>query len=127
MCISHYIHKFQMDRELHGELINLKSRRESASQSCARNPTPTSQLTGYHAESSPICVNMPTKLPPIQQETIPTICEKPKKPFPITTGQLIGWKSTKKNWQLEKYGRYAPNARGRIGIIKIFDWPQQGV
>ena len=47
--------------------------------------------------------------------------------FPVTTTQLIGWKSTKPEYQLEIYGRYAPKARGQTGIFKQLNWPQQGI
>merc|ERR1712038_1693773 len=36
-------------------------------------------------------------------------------PFPVTTAQLIGWKSTRDNCKLEKYGRCPINSRGQIG------------
>lgn len=47
--------------------------------------------------------------------------------FPVTTAQLIGWKSTRPDNKLEIYGHYAPKARGKIGILNIFDWPQQSL
>ena len=62
------------------------------------------------------------KLPPIDNKmTAPPKSSK----FPVTTAQQIGWKSTRPDCQLEIYGRYAPKARGHIGILKIFNWPPQ--
>ena len=97
------------------------------------------------ASTTPKPSDKVVKLPPIQGLTPPpsadtgrptTAGEKTpaaeatqvqKEKFPITTAQLIGWKSTKPEYQLEKYGRYAQNARGRIGIFNALHWPQQGV
>ena len=67
------------------------------------------------------------KLPDINQTQNTVQTQRPKSPFPVTTASLIGWKSTKDPWQLEKYGRYAPSSRGQIGILKLFNWPQQGI
>ncbi|XP_072043647.1 uncharacterized protein [Amphiura filiformis] len=47
--------------------------------------------------------------------------------FPYTTAGEVGWKSTLRENQLEVYGRYAPNARGQHGILKLLKWPQQGL
>ena len=47
--------------------------------------------------------------------------------FPLTTAGEVGWKSAVKDNQLEVYGRYAPNARGQHGILKLLEWPQQGL
>ncbi len=64
------------------------------------------------------------KLPPVKGAQRP----EPSTPrFPVTTAQQIGWKSARPECQLEKYGRYTCNARGQIGILKLFNWPQQGL
>ncbi|XP_033108994.1 uncharacterized protein LOC117110407 [Anneissia japonica] len=47
--------------------------------------------------------------------------------FPVTTAGEIGSRSTKTEYQLELYGRYAPNARGQHGILNLMKWPQQGL
>lgn len=76
-------------------------------------PSPDSSAPGTPAKDR-------LKLPPIKG------CQ-PKSKFPVTTAQLIGWKSTRPECQLEIYGRYAPKARGQIGPLKLFNWPQQGI
>ena len=58
------------------------------------------------------------KLPPIQAPT-------KSAPFPVTTASLIGWKSTQPENNLEIYG--SCKAKGKIGILKIFNWPQQSL
>ncbi|XP_014665611.1 PREDICTED: uncharacterized protein C20orf85 homolog [Priapulus caudatus] len=60
------------------------------------------------------------KLPPIEGAL-------PKASFPKTTAGEIGWKSTRDDYRLEKYGRYAPNARGICGILKLLKWPYEGI
>ncbi|XP_061166236.1 ciliary microtubule inner protein 1-like [Saccostrea echinata] len=61
------------------------------------------------------------KLPPIHPSQHP-------KGFPVTTSQQIGWKSARKECQLEIYGRYGPGpkSRGQNGILKLLKWPQEG-
>ncbi|XP_033736266.1 uncharacterized protein C20orf85 homolog [Pecten maximus] len=56
------------------------------------------------------------KLPPIN---------KPRNrqlDFPVTTTQQIGWKVTKPDHQLEKYG---PDSKGQCGILRLLRWPQE--
>ncbi|XP_022102130.1 uncharacterized protein LOC110985426 [Acanthaster planci] len=49
-------------------------------------------------------------------------------PFPLTTSGEIGWQSARHvGNRLEIYGRYAPNARGQHGILKLLNWPQQSI
>ncbi|XP_038075808.1 uncharacterized protein LOC119743471 [Patiria miniata] len=49
-------------------------------------------------------------------------------PFPLTTAGEIGWQSHRPGGnKLEIYGRYAPNARGQHGILKLLNWPQQSI
>merc|ERR1711994_155228 len=70
------------------------------------------------------------KLPAInatQKKKPLSAVRKSSDPFPVTTAQLIGWKSTRDNWKLEKYGRYPINSRGQIGIEKLFNWPHEGI
>jgi hypothetical protein len=45
------------------------------------------------------------------------------RPVPLTTNKLIGWKTTDKNYTLEKYGKYA---RGQESLHKKFKWPIEG-
>lgn len=59
------------------------------------------------------------KLPPIEGSS--------KSTYPVTTAQMIGWKSRSPENQLELYGRYGGNARGQIGILKQFNWPREGL
>ncbi|XP_034325306.1 ciliary microtubule inner protein 1-like [Magallana gigas] len=61
------------------------------------------------------------KLPPIHPP-------RPRTGFPMTSTQQIGWRSSRKECQLEKYGRYGPGprCRGRYGILKMLNWPQEG-
>ncbi|XP_035684520.1 uncharacterized protein C20orf85 homolog [Branchiostoma floridae] len=93
-----------------------------------RTPTPLPEISNY------------TKLPPITvvkkagspkrkkspRERLPSL-RPPTPTFPKTTAGLIGWKSARPDCQLEIYGRYAPNARGQKGIIKMLGWPLQGL
>ena len=44
--------------------------------------------------------------------------------FPQTTSRCIGWKSTSKDFQLEKYGN---NRCVKKGLLKQLNWPQQGL
>ncbi|XP_019647642.1 PREDICTED: uncharacterized protein C20orf85 homolog [Branchiostoma belcheri] len=90
---------------------------------------------------TPVMANY-TKLPPIAaaakpaspqrkkstkpKERLPSL-RPPTPTFPKTTAGLIGWKSARPDCQLEIYGRYAPNARGQKGIIKMLGWPLQGL
>jgi len=58
------------------------------------------------------------KLPAInatQKEKPLSAVRESSGPFPFTTAQLIGTKSTRGNWKLEKYGGYPINSRGQIG------------
>ncbi|XP_013407845.1 uncharacterized protein C20orf85 [Lingula anatina] len=61
------------------------------------------------------------RLPPIQGANL---LKGIKPGFPVTTAQEVGWKSTKKDCLLEKYGRHA---RGQTGIRKLFNWPREGL
>jgi len=45
-------------------------------------------------------------------------------PVPKTTSQMIGWRSTDKMCQLERYGRYAPP---KGGLIKQLNWPTEAI
>ena len=49
------------------------------------------------------------------------------KAFPKTTSGEIGWQSSHPQNNLEVYGRYAPNARGQHGILKLLGWPRQSI
>jgi len=85
----------------------------------------------YHTMNSELSGTPRAHTPPSQTK-LPAIREKValvenREPFPETSSSLIGWKSTNPAWRLEKYGRYAPNARGQIGICKLFNWPQQAI
>ncbi|CAH1262343.1 ciliary microtubule inner protein 1-like [Branchiostoma lanceolatum] len=101
------------------------------------------RMAGIHVTKtptlSPVMANY-TKLPPISAATKPGSPQRKKSPkerlpslrpptptFPKTTAGLIGWKSARPDCQLEIYGRYAPNARGQKGIIKMLGWPLQGL
>ena len=66
------------------------------------------------------------RLPPIrdsQQQATPT---RPLDKWPVKTSQAIGWKSTRKEYQLERYGKCAPKARGYVSLMTRFNWPWQG-
>eukprot|EP00058_Branchiostoma_floridae_P025062 XP_002610552.1 hypothetical protein BRAFLDRAFT_65717 [Branchiostoma floridae] len=78
-----------------------------------RTPTPLPEISNY------------TKLPPIP--AVKKTGSPKRKKSPRTTAGLIGWKSARPDCQLEIYGRYAPNARGQKGIIKMLGWPLQGL
>ena len=43
---------------------------------------------------------------------------------PMTASAMIGWRSTDKETQLEKYGGYA---RGRQSITRSFNWPYEAI
>ncbi|CAF1315854.1 unnamed protein product [Adineta steineri] len=51
-----------------------------------------------------------------------TVCPSPR-PIPITTSNLIGWRTADKNCTLEKYGKYT---RGQESLHKKFKWPIEG-
>ncbi len=83
-----------------------------------------------------VCFLLPTENKPVAGPTPkpePSIhfmgaVAPPRPPkFPYTTAGEVGWKSTLRENQLEVYGRYAPNARGQHGILKLLKWPQQGL
>ncbi|XP_046584996.1 uncharacterized protein C20orf85 homolog isoform X1 [Haliotis rubra] len=46
------------------------------------------------------------------------------RPFPSTTSQQIGWRSTRTEHKLEKYGKYA---KPKGGLVKQLNWPQEAV
>ncbi|XP_002739784.1 ciliary microtubule inner protein 1-like [Saccoglossus kowalevskii] len=43
---------------------------------------------------------------------------------PETTAQFVGWRSTKYDCRLEKYGRYA---KPKGGLVRQLNWPQEGI
>ncbi|XP_002123910.2 ciliary microtubule inner protein 1-like [Ciona intestinalis] len=45
-------------------------------------------------------------------------------PYPDTTTGLVGWRSTKPDCKLEIYGAYA---KGKGGLVKQLNWPQEGI
>ncbi|XP_033627217.1 uncharacterized protein LOC117290078, partial [Asterias rubens] len=60
-------------------------------------------------------------------EGVPERVQRPFPAFPKTTSAEIGWQSAIPENKLEVYGRYAPNARGQHGILKLLDWPRQSI
>ncbi|XP_013396776.1 uncharacterized protein C20orf85 homolog [Lingula anatina] len=69
-------------------------------------------------------VPTPLRLPPITPiEKIINVKPSPK-PFPMTTARTIGWRSSRPEYALERYGRYA-NPKG--GLIKQLNWPLDGI
>lgn len=45
-------------------------------------------------------------------------------PFPKTTSQTVGWRSTSKVHALEKYGKYA---KPKGGLIRQLNWPAEAI
>ncbi|XP_070574367.1 ciliary microtubule inner protein 1-like [Ptychodera flava] len=45
-------------------------------------------------------------------------------PVPETTAGFVGWRSTKSDCRLEKYGRYA---KPKGGLVKQLNWPTEGI
>jgi hypothetical protein len=45
-----------------------------------------------------------------------------KKPPPVTTSGMVGWRSSERSLQLEKYGRYT---KPKGNIIKTLKWPEE--
>ena len=78
----------------------------------------SSSLTQHKAKQISPKPQTELKLPPIHGA--------PKaNAFPVTTAHLIGWKSTRPENNLEIYP--TSKAKGQIGILKIFNWPQQSL
>ena len=46
------------------------------------------------------------------------------RPFPKTTAQNIGWRSTHDNLALDKYGKYA---KPKGGLVKQLNWPSEAI
>ncbi|XP_052060523.1 uncharacterized protein C20orf85-like [Mytilus californianus] len=45
-------------------------------------------------------------------------------PFPKTTSQTVGWRSTSKIHALEKYGKYA---KPKGGLVRQLNWPTEAI
>lgn len=45
-------------------------------------------------------------------------------PFPKTTAQTVGWRSTSKAHALEKYGKYA---KPKGGLVRQLNWPTEAI
>ncbi|XP_077982673.1 ciliary microtubule inner protein 1-like [Glandiceps talaboti] len=45
-------------------------------------------------------------------------------PIPETTAGYFGWRSTKNDCRLEKYGRYA---KPKGGLVRQLNWPNEGI
>lgn len=50
--------------------------------------------------------------------------EPSPKPFPKTTAQTVGWRSTSKIHALEKYGKYA---KPKGGLVRQLNWPREAI
>ncbi|KAL3860227.1 hypothetical protein ACJMK2_010381 [Sinanodonta woodiana] len=50
--------------------------------------------------------------------------EPSPKPYPQTTAQFVGWRSSHRNLKLDKYGKYA-SPKG--SIIKRLNWPPEAI
>lgn len=46
------------------------------------------------------------------------------KPYPKTTAQTVGWRSTAPGLELEKYGKYA---KPKGGLVKQLNWPTEAI
>ena len=44
------------------------------------------------------------------------------KPFPRTTTNEVGWRSSQNELKLERYGKYT---RGKANILRTFKWPDE--
>ncbi|XP_074645447.1 ciliary microtubule inner protein 1-like [Tubulanus polymorphus] len=82
------------------------------------------ELKTLRKERPPREIPTPLKLPPITPtheyiEVLPS-----PRPFPRTTAQQIGWRSSQRDLLLDRYGGYA---RGKGGLIKQLKWPAEAV
>ena len=65
------------------------------------------------------------KLPPIDQNVLTQLSVgKPSQSFPKTTSKMVGWRSSEKQCQLERYGRYT---RKQEGFLKSLNWPLESI
>ena len=65
------------------------------------------------------------KLPPIDQNVLTQLSVgKPTQSFPKTTSKMVGWRSSEKQCQLERYGRYTKKQQG---FLKSLNWPLESI
>ncbi|XP_064622323.1 ciliary microtubule inner protein 1-like [Lineus longissimus] len=81
------------------------------------SPSPdTAECEDSHQRSSQV-----VKLPPIE----PAKCLKR---VPVTTAQMIGWRSARPDCQLERLGKYSNTvSRQKGSLLKKMNWPREGV
>ena len=65
------------------------------------------------------------KLPPIDQNVLTQLSVgKPTQSFPKTASKMVGWRSSEKQCQLERYGRYTKKQKGFLNSLK---WPLESI
>lgn len=65
------------------------------------------------------------KLPPIDQNVLTQLSVgKPTQSYPKTASRVVGWRSSERQCQLERYGRYTKRQQG---FLQSMNWPLESI